>query len=66
MRSCRYRERVVEALDRLLPRSRAENEANVLAAVLDLYAELLPDSATPEEVDDDVIGLSVPEMISRG
>jgi hypothetical protein len=66
MRSCRNRERVVEGLDRVLPRSRAENEANVLAPVLDLYAEFVPDSAIPEDVDDDVIGFPVSEVISCG
>ena len=60
------RERVVEGVDRFLPRCRVENEANVLAPVLDLYAEFVPDASTPEEVDDDVTGLSMTEMVRRG
>ena len=57
---------MVEGLERFAPGRRAENEASPVAPVLDLYAEFVPDSATPEEVDDDVIGLPVCEMISPG
>jgi hypothetical protein len=61
------RERVVERLQGFSPVRWAENEANSLALVFDLDAELVfLISAIPEQVDDDAVGLSMSEMIGPG
>jgi hypothetical protein len=49
--------------DRFLSRCRAKNEANVFAPVRDFDAEFVPVTATPEEVDDDVIGNAMTEVV---
>jgi len=57
---------VVEGLDRFLAGRRVEDEADTLTPVFDLDPEVIDDvSATPEQVDDDVGALPVPEMSRR-